>query len=142
MRVYDSLQAGLSHFMAELQRLKRVVEAARSTSRCEDGVLLYLFDDILQGTNTVERQIAARKIITRLLSERVIGAVTSHDLALADTPELSAAREAVHLSERIERGEDGIEIRFDYRLRPGIATTRNALRLVELVGLDEPGARE
>lgn len=132
MRVHDSLQAGLSHFMAELQRLKAVVEAAR---RAEDRPLLYLLDDILQGTNSAERQIAARKVVQHLLEENAIGCVTSHDLALADEETLSTACDAVHFTESVEEGSAGPKITFDYRLQPGVATSRNALKLVELVGL-------
>jgi len=134
MRVYDSLQAGLSHFMAELTRLKEVVEAAR---QADDRVLLYLLDDILQGTNSEERRIAARRVIQHLLSESAIGCVTSHDLALADDEPLARACEAVHFTEDIAAAGEGATISFDYRLRPGVATSRNALRLVELVGLGD-----
>jgi DNA mismatch repair ATPase MutS len=134
MRVHDSLQAGLSHFMAELTRLKMIVEAAR---QADARVLLYLLDDVLQGTNSAERRIAARKVVGHLLDAHAIGCVTSHDLALADEGRLAAAGEAVHFTERIEEGPEGAHISFDYRLRPGIATSRNALKLVELVGLSE-----
>lgn len=58
MRVQDSLAEGTSYFMAELQRLKAVVDAARPE---EGGRLFYLLDEILQGTNTRERQVAARR---------------------------------------------------------------------------------
>jgi hypothetical protein len=132
MRVHDSLQQGLSHFMAELQRLKSVLEAARDSG---DRGVLYLLDDILQGTNTAERRIAARRVIRSLLETPAIGAVTSHDLQLADTAELSAVADPVHFSETIEKTPDGFGISFEYRLRPGIATSQNALKLLEIVGL-------
>jgi ABC-type multidrug transport system fused ATPase/permease subunit len=136
MRVHDSLQRGLSHFMAELERLKGVVEAARRAGTDGGSTLLYLLDDIFQGTNTAERQIAARRVITYLLATPAIGAVTSHDLRLADTEELSTACEPVHFTEKIEESTDGPTISFDYKLRPGIATSSNALKLLEVVGLD------
>jgi hypothetical protein len=142
MRVHDSLQQGLSHFMAELTRLKGVVEAARRVRRAGGGTLLYLLDDVLQGTNTAERRIAARKIISHLLAEGAIGGVTSHDLALADGEGLSATCDPVHFSEQIHEGPDGPRISFDYRLRPGIATSKNALKLLQMVGLDEPLAKD
>jgi ABC-type multidrug transport system fused ATPase/permease subunit len=138
MRVHDSLQAGLSHFMAELERLKRVVSAARRAPG--PGTLLYLLDDIFQGTNTVERRTAARKVVAHLLQAGAIGAVTSHDLALAETDELSAACDAVHFTECVEETADGPRITFDYKLRPGIATSKNALKLLEIVGLDSSDA--
>jgi len=136
MRVRDSLQQGLSHFMAELERLKGVVDTARKAAKDGGSTLLYLLDDIFQGTNSAERQIAARKVIAFLLDTPAIGAVTSHDLELAETKELSAACVPVNFSETIEEGPEGRRITFDYKLRPGIATSSNALKLLEIVGLD------
>jgi len=136
MRVRDSLQQGLSHFMAELERLKGVVDAAREAATDGGSTLLYLLDDIFQGTNSAERQIAARKVIKYLIDTPAIGAVTSHDLELAETKQLSSACVPVHFSETIEEGPEGRRITFDYKLRPGIATSSNALKLLEIVGLD------
>jgi ABC-type multidrug transport system fused ATPase/permease subunit len=143
MRVHDSLQQGLSHFMAELQRLKGVLDAARNVNDADSGTVLYLLDDIFQGTNTAERRIAARTVVAHLLKTPAIGAVTSHDLQLADTEELSTAADPVHFSETIEKGPEGPRISFDYKLRPGMATSQNALKLLEIVGLaDEPDGDE
>ncbi len=135
MRVHDSLQMGLSHFMAELERLRAVVEAARR-AREDGGPLLYLLDDIFQGTNSEERRIAARKVIAHLVAAGAIGGVTSHDLQLAETEALAMSCAPVHFSERVEEGPDGPRITFDYKLRPGFASSKNALKLLELVGLD------
>ncbi len=141
MRVHDSLQMGLSHFMAELERLRAVVEAARR-ARDDGGPLLYLLDDIFQGTNSEERRIAARKVIAHLVAAGAIGGVTSHDLQLAETEDLAASCVPVHFSERIEEGPRGPSITFDYKLRPGFASSKNALKLLELVGLDGGGQRD
>jgi DNA mismatch repair ATPase MutS len=135
MRVEDSLERGVSFFMAELQRLKKVVDAARE-SRQKGITLFYLLDEILQGTNTNERQIAARRVIMYLVSQGALGAVSTHDLGLADLPEVAAASRPVHFTEIIKSGPQGPEMTFDYKLRPGIATSTNALRLMEIVGLD------
>ncbi len=92
-------------------------------------------DEILRGTNTVERQEAVRRVLTRLLRAGAIGAVASHDLTLAQLDGLAEACRPVHFRETLE-GEAGRPVMtFDYRLRPGVATTRNALKLLELVGL-------
>ena len=139
VRVQDSLERGVSFFMAELQRLKLVVDAADRLSDSAAAAggprLLYLLDEILQGTNTAERQIAARRIIAHLVERGALGAVSTHDLALADAPELAAAARAVHLLDTVRDGDDGPTMTFDYRVRPGVATTTNALRLMRLVGL-------
>jgi hypothetical protein len=133
MRVSDSLERGVSYFMAELQRLKHVVDAALAAR--DDRLILYLLDEILQGTNTAERQVAARRIIRLLLSRPAIGAVSTHDLTLADAEDLAAASHAVHFTETVSNGAGGPAMTFDYKLRPGIARSSNALRLMELVGL-------
>jgi len=111
------------------------VEAAR---RSPDGAprLLYLLDEVLQGTNTAERQVAVRRILAHLLALPVLGAVTTHDLELASSPELRDTCRAVHFSEGVESEGGEVRLSFDYRLRPGVATSRNALKLLHLVGLD------
>jgi DNA mismatch repair ATPase MutS len=135
MRIEDSLAEGISLFMAELLRIKDVVDASGATTRGERPVL-YLLDEILHGTNTAERRIAARGVVRHLLGSGAIGAVSSHDLTLADAPDLRAAAHAVHFREEVEQGSGaGASLTFDYRLREGVATTRNALKLLEAVGL-------
>ena len=136
MRVQDSLERGVSYFMAELQRLKQVVDAAHETARAGERTLLYLLDEILHGTNSAERQVAARRVIAHLVDSGAIGAVSTHDLALADAEELTAASQPVHFSETIRRENGRTTMSFDYRLRDGVATSTNALRLMEIVGLD------
>jgi len=137
MRVEDSLAEGISLFMAELLRIKEIVEAA-STTDGQGRPVLYLLDEILHGTNTAERRIAARAVLRHLLASGAIGAVSTHDLTLADAPDLVRAAHAVHLREQVELREEGdraTTLTFDYKLREGIATTRNALKLLEAVGL-------
>lgn len=132
MRFEDSLAEGVSFFMAGLQRLSMVVDAARS---CASAAVrtLYLLDEILQGTNSAERRIAARTVLRHLLETDAIGAVTTHDLSLADAEDLVARAIAVHFTESVDDGAEGLS--FDYRLRDGIATSTNALRLLEMAGL-------
>jgi hypothetical protein len=135
MRVQDSLEQGVSYFMAELQRLKEVVDTAERVRAAGERLLLFLLDEILHGTNTTERQIAARRIILHLLNLGATGAVSTHDLTLADAPEVAAASQAVHFTEHFTRGPSGLSMTFDYKLRPGIATSTNALNLMEMLGL-------
>ena len=136
MRVQDSLAQGVSFFMAELRRLKQIVDAAEADAEPRRSArLLYLLDEILQGTNTAERQIAARRIIRLLVARGAIGAVSTHDLTLADVEDLGRAANAIHLTETVADDCSGPKMSFDYRVRPGIARSTNALRLLELVGL-------
>lgn len=133
MRVQDSVGDGVSLFMAELRRLRRVVDAAR------EGPVLFLLDEILQGTNTAERRTAARIVLGHLLETESVGAVTTHDLTLAAAEELRQRTVDIHFREEVVETEHGRRLDFDYRLRPGPATSKNALLLLEIVGLG-PGS--
>jgi len=131
IRVQDSLELGLSYFMAALARLKQIVDAA------ERGVgpgrtLFYLLDEVLQGTNSIERGLAVRAVVRHLLDAGAIGVMTTHDLALADEEPIRSAAELAHFTEQVHA--DGT-MTFDYRLRPGLATSTNALRLMQLIGI-------
>jgi ABC-type multidrug transport system fused ATPase/permease subunit len=157
--VEDSLADGVSFFMAELGRLKQVVDlagagqaptadptAATAASRAAVSpaaagpVLLYLLDEVLRGTNSVERRIAVHRVLDRLLASGALGAVSTHDLALAEIPELREHLVPVHFRETLHERPEGDAageplMTFDYHLRPGLATTTNALQLLRLVGL-------
>jgi len=135
MRVQDSLAQGVSYFMAELHRLKAIVATAEAAPQAGGPRVLYLLDEILHGTNSAERLVAARRVIGHLVHLGAIGAVSTHDLALADGVELAASAQLAHFSEQFVEGPAGLEMRFDYTLRPGLARTTNALKLMELVGL-------
>ena len=131
--VEDSLADGVSFFMAELQRIQKVVAAA-DRAHGEGRVLLYLLDEVLRGTNSFERQVAVRRVVLHLLRRGAIGAVSTHDLQLAEVEELRSVCVPVHFRETIHPGGDP-PMTFDYVMRPGVATTVNALKLMELVGL-------
>lgn len=134
IRIQDSLELGLSYFMAALARLKGVVDAAER--RREGRVLLYLLDEILQGTNSAERGIAVQGVARHLLAAQAIGVMTTHDLNLAGEEPLKSYASLVHFTEIVD-DDDGM--RFDYRLREGLATSRNALRLMKMIGIDVVG---
>ncbi len=136
LRVQDSLQDGVSFFMAELRRLASIIDQADEVyTRQGSAVVLYLLDEILRGTNTEERQIIVGKVVAHLLCCRAIGAVTTHDLTLAKIDTLADACRPVHFTEDFADGPDGAVMRFDYRMRPGLATTTNALKLLQVIGL-------
>ena len=139
MRVVDSLERGVSTFLAEVVRLKQVVDVVRQADA--ERTVCYLLDEILQGTNSAERQIAVRQVIRFLVARHAIGAISTHDLALADLPEFAARAQLVHFQETLTDGPKGPIMRFDYRLQPGLATSTNALRLVAMLGLDDGSVR-
>jgi DNA mismatch repair ATPase MutS len=130
IRVADSLERGVSHFYAEITRLKDVVEAAKSREP-----VLFLLDEILHGTNSRERQVGARWVIAELLRRGAIGAVSTHDEELCRLPEDLMDKVAlVHLRESVSDGK----MTFDFRVYDGPVTSGNALRLMQLVGLEVP----
>ena len=135
MRVNESLEEGVSLFMAELLRIRMIVDAAGGDESETPPPVLYLLDEMLQGTNSAERQVAARAVLIHLLDGNTLGVVTTHDLTLHEAPELTQLARPFHFREQVEATNEGTRLNFDYKLRPGLATTRNALRLLEAVGL-------
>jgi DNA mismatch repair ATPase MutS len=127
MRVSDSLQKGVSHFYAEIQRIRQVVELS------SQGSLIFLFDEILQGTNSEDRRVGAEGILRTLISNGALGLVTTHDLALTAIADLFPGRILnVHFQEKLEAGK----LSFDYQLRPGVVSTHNGVELMRSVGLN------
>jgi DNA mismatch repair ATPase MutS len=128
MRVSDNLEQNVSSFYAELLRIKRIVEAARSEQR-----VCFLLDEIFKGTNSHDRHQGAKALITQLQRDGAFGLISTHDLELGDLErESKGGITNFHFREFYQGGE----IRFDYLLRPGVSTTRNALYLIRMVGID------
>ena len=128
IRIQDSLQAGASRFYAEIKRLRQIVELTNG-----ERPVLFLLDEILHGTNSHDRQIGGERVVHGLIDRGAIGLITTHDLALARIADELGARAAnVHFEDHLEDGQ----MRFDYRLRPGIVQHSNALELMRSVGLD------
>jgi hypothetical protein len=131
MRIEDSLEHGVSHFLAELRRLKRVIDLAHDDEKGAASVL-FLLDEILHGTNSRERIIGARAVVQELLANRALGAISTHDLGItALERDLSGRVENAHFEEQV----DGDKMTFDYVLRPGVVHSSNALRLMRAVGI-------
>jgi hypothetical protein len=127
MRVSDSLQQGISHFYAEIKRLRQVVDLSATQPT------LFLLDEVLQGTNSHDRRVGTEGVLRTLIHNSAIGLVTTHDLALTSLEEVFPDRvRNAHFQERFE--DDSLS--FDYRLRPGVVTTSNGVELMKSIGLD------
>lgn len=136
IRVRDSLREGVSFFMAELQRLKSVVDKAKQHHSDNQPPILFLLDEILQGTNSRERQIAVAHVVGQLVRFGTTGLLSTHDLDLAKVSEVAEVAQIVHFREYFDLDSDGKQkMRFDYIMRPGPTPTTNALKLLEMVGL-------
>jgi DNA mismatch repair ATPase MutS len=128
IRINDSLQEGSSRFQAEITRLRQIFDLA-----AHGMPVLFLLDELLQGTNSKDRRIGAEGILRALVQRNDIGLVTTHDLALTEIADALPGRlKNVHFQEEIEQGV----MRFDYRLRPGIVEKSNGLELMRMMGLD------
>lgn len=129
IRVNDSLQEGSSRFYAEITRLRQIFDLAGKSP-----ALLFLLDELLQGTNSNDRRIGAEGILRALVERGSIGLISTHDLALTDIG-IKAGNgrlRNVHFQDELANGR----ITFDYKLRDGIVTKSNGLELMRSIGLD------
>ncbi|RRA47428.1 mismatch repair protein [Acidipila sp. EB88] len=127
--VNDSLQAGHSRFYAEVERLQRICAMAENATGPR---VLFLLDELLQGTNSKDRLTGAQGITRALHAAGAIGMITTHDLALsemADAKQLGLRN--VHFEDQIVDGR----MQFDFELRDGIVTRSNGIELMRLIGL-------
>lgn len=128
MRVQDSLQQGASLFYQSVARLSAVVHLADAPEP-----VLFLLDEILQGTNSHDRRIGAQSVIETLIERGGIGIVTTHDLALTEiTDQFGSLAKNVHFEDQLIDGK----MTFDYRMRPGIVEHSNALELMKMMGIE------
>jgi MutS domain V len=126
IRINDSLHEGSSRFYAEITRLRRLFEP-------NSLPLLFLLDELLQGTNSADRRVGAQGLIRALIHRGSIGLISTHDLALTDVAGLEpGAIENVHFQDELVDGK----LKFDFKLRPGIVTKSNGIELMRSIGLD------
>src|SRR6185437_14066931 len=128
IRINDSLQDGSSRFYAEIKRIRRIFDLAGN-----EVPLLFLLDELLQGTNSRDRLVGAEGVIAALLDRLAIGLVSTHDLALTEMGGRIGGRlHNVHFEEEFQGGR----MHFDYKLREGIITKSNGIALMRSIGLD------
>jgi hypothetical protein len=128
IRINDSLQEGSSRFYAEIKRLRQILDLAG-----QNPSLLFLLDELLQGTNSRDRRVGAEGVVRGLLDKGAIGLLTTHDLALTEIGDvLQGKLRNVHFQDEFSNGR----IAFDYRLREGVVTKSNGLDLMRSIGLD------
>jgi DNA mismatch repair ATPase MutS len=128
IRTTDSLQEGRSNFYTEILRIRQVFEQTN-----QQQPLLFLFDELLEGTNSKDRRIGGEGLLRALLTRRSIGIATTHDLALTEiAASLGGNVRNAHFQDFVEQGE----MRFDYKLRDGVVARSNALELMRLIGLN------
>jgi hypothetical protein len=128
IRTVDSLNEGISRFYAEIKRLRQIIQLTD-----ENGRLLFLVDELLNGTNSHDRRIGAAFVVKTLLDRGAMGLVTTHDLALTQiVEEVKPYGANFHFEDQFVDGR----MSFDYQLRPGVVEKSNALALMRSIGLD------
>ena len=130
MSLKDDLIGGQSYYMVEIRAIKRILDQVKQAGE-EHGCVLCFVDEVLRGTNTVERIAASTQIMKMLSAGHVICFAATHDVEL--TKLLEKEYDNYHFEERIE--ED--DVFFPYTLMPGPATTRNAIALLKMLGYEE-----
>ncbi len=131
--IVDSLGEGKSKFMAEVERLRETLRAAASGPK----PVLFVIDEILSGTNSRDRRVAAESFLRALIGTGktgagAIGALSTHDLALAEIAEEQALGGSnVHMESR----DPADPFAFDYVLKPGVSTHSNALAIARMAGV-------
>lgn len=118
----DSLREGKSRFLAEVQRLRDTLDASLRQP------VIFLIDEIFSGTNSRDRQLAADAVVRTLVERRAVGAISTHDIALASIAAHGGAN--VHMA---STGRDPLD--FDYQLKLGVTPETNAIAIARMAGV-------
>lgn len=127
MRIRDSLNESTSTFKAELDRLQALLKMLDSSEK-----VYFLIDEMLRGTNSVDKYLGSKAVIEKLIAKNAVGVVATHDLQLADLKqEYPAYIRNYYFDIQVE----GEEMNFDYKLKPGECKTFNASLLLKRIGI-------
>ena len=126
MALTDNLSGGESYYIVEIKSLKRICDSLN-----DEVPLLIFVDEVLRGTNTLERIAASSRILSYMGEKNCMLFAATHDIEL--TYILEKSFKMYHFEEKVE--DDGVF--FDYRLRDGRAVTRNAILLLKMMGFEE-----
>jgi hypothetical protein len=125
--ILDSLSGGVSRFYAEILRVKMIADLAQGSMP-----VLFLLDELLSGTNSHDRLIGTEFVLRELAEHGAIGIVSTHDLALTRIPESMDGRAFnSHFEDQIAYDE----LAFDFKLKPGVVQSSNALKLMRAIGM-------
>ena len=126
MALRDNLEGGESYYIVEIKSLQRILEECK-----KDQPVLCIVDEVLRGTNTIERIAASSRILKYLQRPEVLPLAATHDI------ELSYILEDCYTNYHFEEEIIDHDVLFNYQLKKGRATTRNAIRLLEMIGYDK-----
>lgn len=127
MALRDDLEGGESYYIVEIKSIKRIMELA---AQQKERVLCFV-DEVLRGTNTVERIAASTQILQSFSGEKTLCFAATHDIELTEL--LEEDFDNYHFEELVENGD----ISFNYKLQSGKAVSRNAIKLLEMMGYEK-----
>lgn len=128
MRISDNLAEDTSTFYAELKKLKTIIEHVRKHEK-----MLILLDEILRGTNSLDRHTGSEALITQLIRENAVAIAATHDVELAGlSSQFPTSVSNYHFDVQVE----GEELFFDYKLKEGVCKSMNASILMKKIGIE------
>jgi hypothetical protein len=127
MRIRDSLNESTSTFKAELDRLQALIKMLDNS-----GKVYFLIDEMLRGTNSVDKYLGSKAVIEKLISRNAVGIVATHDLQIAG---LEQKYPDYIRNYYFDIQMEGDEMRFDYKLKEGECKTFNASLLLQRIGI-------
>ncbi|MEP7321720.1 MAG: hypothetical protein ABI761_07365 [Saprospiraceae bacterium] len=128
MRISDNLQEETSTFYAELKKIKIIVDAVNAKQH-----VIILIDEMLRGTNMEDRHIGSHGLVKQLINHHAVGVIASHDATLSSFKEQYPSIVQTYYFDSILESD---EIKFDYKLKPGVCTSANASYLMKKMGIE------
>ncbi len=129
MRIADNLAENTSTFYAELKKIRAIIDAVKAREN-----VFVLLDEILRGTNSLDRHAGSKALMLQLIRERVVAVIATHDVELAnlvnDYPDAIAN---YHFDVQVDAND---ELFFDYKLKPGVCQRMNAAILMKQIGIE------
>lgn len=126
MSLRDSIECGDSYYMAEIKAIKRILDGKMRGEK-----ILCFLDEVLRGTNTVERISASSQILKSMAQDNILCFAATHDIELTEL--LKDYYDNYHFDEEVTDGD----VSFSYLLKEGKATTRNAIKLLQIMGYEK-----
>jgi DNA mismatch repair ATPase MutS len=128
MRIADNLSESTSTFYAELKKLKTIIDLVKKENK-----IFILLDEILRGTNSLDRHIGSKALVTQLIKCHAVGIIATHDLELA---KLQNDYPSNILNYYFDVQVEGEELHFDYKLKEGVCNSLNASILMKKIGIE------
>ena len=126
MAIQDNVLDGDSYFIAEIKSLKRIIRLIE-----EGKPVISFIDEILKGTNTIERIAASASMMEWLASNKGMNLIASHDI------ELTEMTRKIYTNYHFRESIENREVLFDYKIHAGPSVTRNAIKLLEILAYPE-----